>query len=62
MLMKRTCETNPLIQELTNQISTLEDRFVELFVCDGSRDVLRKLHLEILDLKKELQFQSHQTN
>mgnify|MGYP003575717813 CR=1 FL=1 len=57
MLMDGSCQNaaSLKVHELNMRISSLEDQFVELFVNEGCREALRKMHLQITVLKKELQ-------
>jgi len=44
-------------RELNKQISTLEEQFVELFLEEGNRDQLKRIHVKLKVLKVELQLQ-----
>ena len=54
MLMDGSCQNaaSLKVHELNMRISSLEDQFVELFVNEGCREALRKMHLQITVLKK----------
>jgi len=44
------------VRDLCHQISTLEEQFVEQFIGDGDRSLLKKIHVQIKVLKMELQY------
>lgn len=44
--------------ELTQQISQLENRFVELFVSDQCKELLKSVHVQLEVLKAELRLRN----
>lgn len=55
---ERTRELSYL--EIKEQISQLENQFVELFMDEQSKELLRIVHLQLEVLKAELQRKGHQ--
>lgn len=59
--MNSTHENSPSreVREIACQISALEEQFAELFVKGSSRDLLRRIHLQLMVLKTELQLMNN---